>query len=715
MSRIGRRLATVVVALSGWSCGSTAPDATPQVATVVVSPATSTLALNAQLPLQAEVRDGAGTVVPGASITWTVKDPKIVSVSAAGVVTGLAVGSTQVAANALGKSGIATITVTKTPVANVVLLPNRVDAKVGSTTQLTATAFDGSGNALTDRAIVWSSSNQAVATVSTSGLVTAVAPGTSTITAASEGKTSTSIVTVAQGAVAKVVVSPNPVTMMAGQSAQLALSARDASGNVLAGKSAVWSSSNTAVATVASDGTVKAITAGSATITATVDGVSGTTALTVSNIPVGSVTLTPTTATVSTGSSTTLTVTVRDANGAVVTDRVVAWTTSNPLIATVSQSGVVTGIAPGTATITATSETKSANATITVTLVPVGRVQVAPSSVSIAAGQGSTLTATVTDANGIVVTNRPVTWNTSDARVATVSQTGVVTGVAVGTATISATSGAVAGTAAITVTAAPVQSVSVNPGTLSLTQGQTGTLGASVVDATGGAVSNPSVAWSSRNPAVASVDPNTGVVTAVAVGSTTIDASSGGKTGSATVTVTAPPIVSIAISPSSSNVTAGQVVNLTATVQDANGNVVTSNTVTWTSDDVQVASPSSTGKTTADATTAKAGTATITASVGGVTGTATITVDPGAVATVIVTAPSKNLKPGSTMQLTAAALDNKGNTIPNQSFLWFSSNTGVATVSGSGVVTGKRNGNVTITATTSLIGGKSGTVQINVK
>jgi uncharacterized protein YjdB len=114
-------------------------------------------------------------------------------------------------------------------------------------------------------------------------------------------------------------------------------------------------------------------------------------------------------------------------------------------------------------------------------------------------------------------------------------------------------------------------------------------------------------------------------------------------------------------------------------------------------------------------TTAKAGSATITASVGSLTGTATITVNPGAVATVTVTAPSRNLKPGNTMQLTAAALDNKGNTIPNQSFIWFSSNTGVATVSATGVVTAKKSGNVTITATTSLLGGKSGSVQINVK
>jgi len=714
MSKIGRRLATAaLVALSGWSCSSTAPDATPQVASIVVTPATSTLSLNAQIPLQAEVHDGSGAVVSGASVTWTVQDPKIVSVSAAGVVTGLALGSSQVAANALGKSGIATITVTRTPVANVVLLPNRIDATVGSTTQLSAMAYDGSGNALTDRAIIWSSSNQAVATVNATGAVLAVAPGTSTITAGSEGKTSTSIITVAQGAVAKVVVSPSPVTMVAGQSAQLALSVRDASDNVITGKTATWSSNNTAVATVASDGTVKAIAAGSATITATVDGVSGSTALTVSSIPVQSITLSPTTATIATGASTTLTPTVKDANGTVVTDRVVTWSSSNPLIATVSQSGVVTGIAPGTATITATSETKFATAAITVTLVPVGSVQVAPSSVSIPAGQGTTLTATVTDANGQVVTNRPVSWGTSDSRIATVSQAGVVTGVAAGTATISATSGSATGTSTITVTSAPIQSVSVSPNPLSVAQGQTGTLTATVVDATGATVQNPSVTWSSRNPSVASVDPSTGVVTGVAVGNTTIDASSGGKTGSSNVTVTAPPIASITISPSSSNATAGQVVTLTATVLDVNGNAVTGSTVTWTSSDVQVASPKSTGKLTADVTTAKAGPATITATIGSVSGTATITVDPGAVATVTVTAPSPNLKVGNTMQLTATAKDSKGNTVPNQTFFWSSSNNN-ASVSQSGVVTGIRSGSVTIRAT-ELISGKNGSVSIQVK
>jgi uncharacterized protein YjdB len=67
------------------------------------------------------------------------------------------------------------------------------------------------------------------------------------------------------------------------------------------------------------------------------------------------------------------------------------------------------------------------------------------------------------------------------------------------------------------------------------------------------------------------------------------------------------------------------------------------------------------------------------------------------------------------MQLSATATDAKGNVVANQSFFWSSSNTNTATVSGSGVVTGKRSGNVTITAQTSQSGGKSGSVKINVK
>jgi hypothetical protein len=214
MTRSGRTLASVVVvALSGWSCGSTAPDATPQVATIVVSPSTSTLALNAQLPLQAQVQDGSGAVVPDAAVTWTVQDPKVVSVSAAGVVTALAIGTSQVAANALGKSGIATISVnaatpnpgtsspgtgtpgTGTPaagnhgttgtgaVATVTVTAPSKKVKKGSTMQLVAIAKDNKGNTVPNQSFTWSSSSTNTATVSASGVVTGKRKGDVTITA----------------------------------------------------------------------------------------------------------------------------------------------------------------------------------------------------------------------------------------------------------------------------------------------------------------------------------------------------------------------------------------------------------------------------------------------------------------------------------------------------------------------------------------------------
>ena len=198
-----RRTLAAAVALASWSCGSTQPDATPQVADIVVNPASSTLSLNAQLPLQALVRNEAGELVPDASVTWTVENPTVVSVSPAGVVTALALGTTQVAANARGKSGLATITVQRTPVSSVVVVPNRVNAGIGSTTTLTATAYDAAQNALAGRGMVWTTSNASVATVDAAGVVTAKGKGTATITATSEGKSGTSEFTIAPGAVSK--------------------------------------------------------------------------------------------------------------------------------------------------------------------------------------------------------------------------------------------------------------------------------------------------------------------------------------------------------------------------------------------------------------------------------------------------------------------------------------------------------------------------------
>ncbi|HEU4720039.1 MAG TPA: Ig-like domain-containing protein, partial [Gemmatimonadaceae bacterium] len=292
-----RRTLAAVVALASWSCGSTQPDATPQVAAIVVNPASSTLALNAQLPLQALVQNEAGELIPDASVTWTVENPTVASVSAAGVVTALALGTTQVAASARGKSGIATVTVQRTPVSTVVVLPDKVNAAIGSTTQLTAVAYDAGQNVLADRAMIWTTSDATVATVSGTGLVTAKGKGTAIITATAEGKSDASEFTVAPGAVSRVSVTPSTISMASGDKQTLAASAQDASGTVLTGKTVVWASSNTQVATVAS-GEVTALGSGTANITATVEGVSGTAVVTVAKLPVASVSVAAATVTV---------------------------------------------------------------------------------------------------------------------------------------------------------------------------------------------------------------------------------------------------------------------------------------------------------------------------------------------------------------------------------------------------------------------------------
>ena len=227
MGRMERTLTCMVVAVSTWSCGSTAPEATREVAAIVVSPVTSTLAVEAQLPLQAEVRDETGAIVPDAAVTWTVENPEIVSISEAGVVKALAVGTSQVAANALGKSGIAVITVNPAPnqgssdpgsadpgssdpggadpgsadpgdsspndgnsgpVATVLVTAPSKKLVERATMQLAATAKDDQGNTVPNQTFVWSSSNTDKATVSESGIVTAKKTGEVTITARTSGK-----------------------------------------------------------------------------------------------------------------------------------------------------------------------------------------------------------------------------------------------------------------------------------------------------------------------------------------------------------------------------------------------------------------------------------------------------------------------------------------------------------------------------------------------
>jgi uncharacterized protein YjdB len=346
---------------------------------------------------------------------------------------------------------------TTTPVASVSVTPSSVALAPGGSSQLTAVPRDADGNALTDRTVTWSSASLAVATVSTTGLVAAVSVGGPvTITATSEGRSGTAAITVAPVPVGSVSVSPLNSTVVAGTSAPLTATTKDAAGNVLTGRTVTWTSSNSAVATVnATTGLVTGVAAGGpVTITAASEGQNGTATIIVTAVAVASVAVTPPTNSIVTGSTTPLTATLKDAAGNPLIGRTVVWTSSNAAVASVNSStGVVTGVAAGgPVTITATSEGQTGTAAVTVTLAPVASVTVAGAA-SVGVGRTATFTATLKDAGGNVLTGRTVTWMSSNSTLASVNPaTGVVTGVALGgPVTITATSGGQNGSAPVTV------------------------------------------------------------------------------------------------------------------------------------------------------------------------------------------------------------------------------------------------------------------------
>ena len=258
------------------------------------------------------------------------------------------------------------------PVDTVLVSPATASLMAGNTVQLSALVEDSAGNPLAGRTVTWTSDNSGVASVNASGLVTGSAAGSATIAATSGGKRGVATISVqaAPIPVASVTVSPGSATVLVGQTVQLTATPKDAGGNALAGRGVTWSSGNTTVATVSGSGLVSARAAGSTTITATSEGQNGTASLTVSVVPVASVTVSPALGSVAVGSTLQLTATTRDSAGNPLNGRAITWATSNGAVAAVSASGLVTGVSVGNATITATTGGKSGTAGIAVTAAP---------------------------------------------------------------------------------------------------------------------------------------------------------------------------------------------------------------------------------------------------------------------------------------------------------------------------------------------------------
>ena len=379
-------------------------------------------------------------------------------------------------------------------------------------------------------------------------------------------------------------------------------------------RSVTWSSSDNSIATVNAEGVVTAIKEGTATITATTnDGsnLKATCTVKVSIMPVASITLNITEKTLEEGETVNLTASVLPANAS---NKSLAWTSSDENVATVDANGLVTAVKEGTATITAKANdgsNVSAKCTIKVKapVVLVEGITLNATEQTLTEGETFALTASVTPENA---TNKSLAWTSSDENVATVDANGLVSAVKEGTATITvkATDGSNVSTkCTIKVKAAVVlvEGITLNATEQTLTVGETFALTASVLPEN---ATNKSLAWTSSDENVATVDAN-GLVTAVKEGTATITAKANdGSNASASCTITVKATVvlveGITLNATEQTLTVGETFALTASVAPENA---TNKSLAWTSSDENVATVDANGLVTA----VKEGTATITA------------------------------------------------------------------------------------------------------
>ena len=231
-----------------------------------------------------------------------------------------------------------------------------------------------------------------------------------------------------------------------GRTSRLSAVLADRFGNVITGTAATWSSSIPAVASVDAAGNVRAVAEGSALIIGSAGGVADTIPVTVRQVA-ATVTATPSALTLKVNTTAQLSATVADSGGALIAAAVVTWRSENSSVARVDAAGLVTGVEGGTTSIIATSGSAADTVVVTVRGREVVSVVVLPQRVTLAPGQSAQFTATAYDAEGQPIDTARFAWRSSDERVATVNENGVVTGVAAGEATISATSGGVTGSA----------------------------------------------------------------------------------------------------------------------------------------------------------------------------------------------------------------------------------------------------------------------------
>lgn len=547
-----------------------------------------------------------------AVLLWTSDDPEVATVEN-GVVTALKEGKTTVVVRA--ESGVtASCVVYVTPVVTGISLPAALTVYVGGSTVLTP-KFTPEGAAST--ALVWSSADESVATVSQEGVVTGVNGGRTTVTVKCKEYSATCQVKVRKAAIG-VELDITEADLKVGVD-ELQLTAIVEPSNSI-DYDLDWTTSDDAVAVVSDKGLVTPVGPGEATITVTVDRAHQATCVVRVTQPAEGVFLNKTELKIQRGTSETLEATVQPATTNI---KDLTWTSSAPEIASVDQTGKVTAHKLGEADITVTTVDGGHTAVCKVTVIQkVTGVTLDKESASLRIGEETLQLNAVVEPSD--ASDKSLFWISSEEGVASVSETGLVTPLAPGETVITATTvdGEFSATCTVTVIQ-PVISITLNETSININPDMQFELVAQINPYN---ADNKELEWKSSDETVATVDQN-GVVTGVETGVgreavITVTSKDSGVYATCIVRVTKD-VVGVELDCQYKRIEAGKEFQLTAIITPSDA---TNTNVVWTSSDSEVASVDATGKVTAVA----AGTAiiTVTTEQNGYTATCKVVVRP---------------------------------------------------------------------------------------
>lgn len=319
------------------------------------------------------------------------------------------------------------------PLRSISINLNKITIGKGQTVQTIKVTYNPSN--ATDKTLTWTSAKASIATADSSGKINGVKKGSTSVTITSNnGKTASfKVKVVGKGlGVTKITLNKTEATIKDGKTLTLKATIKP---NKAKDKSVIWISSNPGVATINSKGKIKAVAPGETTITAySSSGIAATCKITVVNVKVSKVEVTGK-KTMKTGKTQKLTATITPTNA---TNKAIEWTTSDASIATVDQNGKVTGISAGVVTITATAKDgskASGSIKITVTGKLVKKIAISGDK-TMKVGATQQLTATITPTDADIQTLK---WKSSNTKIATVDENGVVTALKKGSVTITAT------------------------------------------------------------------------------------------------------------------------------------------------------------------------------------------------------------------------------------------------------------------------------------